>query len=92
MDSVVIDNDINNYTLTSLHPATEYEIKLNAVRGSQESKVITTTVFTGISVLAQLLRHTDHIYLCSAETSILTYPRKMSFGVSFLTASFVTVL
>lgn len=31
------------------------------------------------------------IYTC-AETSILTYPRKMSFGVSFLTASFVTVL
>uniref|UniRef100_A0A8C2PQ65 Tenascin R (restrictin, janusin) n=1 Tax=Cyprinus carpio TaxID=7962 RepID=A0A8C2PQ65_CYPCA len=47
MDNVVIDNDITNYTLTSLHPATEYEIKLNAVRGSQESKVITTTVFTG---------------------------------------------
>lgn len=51
MDNVVIDNDVNNYTLTSLHPAMEYEIKLNAVRGSQESKVIITTVFTGISVL-----------------------------------------
>uniref|UniRef100_A0A8C1THB8 Tenascin-R n=1 Tax=Cyprinus carpio TaxID=7962 RepID=A0A8C1THB8_CYPCA len=48
MDNVVIDNDITNYTLTSLHPATEYEIKLNAVRGSQESKVITTTVFTAM--------------------------------------------
>ncbi|NP_919364.1 tenascin-R precursor [Danio rerio] len=54
MDSVVIDSDINNYTLTSLHPATEYEIKLNAVRGSQESKVITTTVFTAIDMPAEL--------------------------------------
>uniref|UniRef100_A0A8C2ASX4 Janusin n=1 Tax=Cyprinus carpio TaxID=7962 RepID=A0A8C2ASX4_CYPCA len=50
MDNVVIDNDVTNYTLTSLHPATEYEIKLNAVRGSQESKVITTTVFTAMDM------------------------------------------
>uniref|UniRef100_A0A672PLI8 Tenascin-R n=1 Tax=Sinocyclocheilus grahami TaxID=75366 RepID=A0A672PLI8_SINGR len=50
MDNVVTDNDITNYTLTSLHPATEYEIKLNAVRGSQESKVITTTVFTAMDM------------------------------------------
>uniref|UniRef100_A0A9J8CLF9 Tenascin-R n=1 Tax=Cyprinus carpio carpio TaxID=630221 RepID=A0A9J8CLF9_CYPCA len=50
MDNVVTDNDVTNYTLTSLHPATEYEIKLNAVRGSQESKVITTTVFTAMDM------------------------------------------
>lgn len=48
VDSVVIDKDATNYTLTRLHPATEYEIKLNTVRGSQESKVIITSVFTGI--------------------------------------------
>ncbi|XP_059419449.1 tenascin-R isoform X2 [Carassius carassius] len=50
VDNVVIDNDVTNYTLTSLHPAAEYEIKLNAVRGSQESKVITTTVFTAMDM------------------------------------------
>ncbi|KAK9979234.1 hypothetical protein ABG768_012674 [Culter alburnus] len=54
MDNVVIDNDVTNYTLTSLHPATEYEIKLNAVRGSQESKVITTTVFTAMDMPMEL--------------------------------------
>lgn len=47
VDSVVIDSDVTNYTLSSLFPATEYEISLNAVRGSQESKVVTTSVFTG---------------------------------------------
>ncbi|XP_026050894.1 tenascin-R [Carassius auratus] len=50
VDNVVIDNDVTNYTLSSLHPAAEYEIKLNAVRGSQESKVITTTVFTAMDM------------------------------------------
>lgn len=47
VDSVVIDSDVTNYTLSSLFPATEYEISLIAVRGSQESKVVTTSVFTG---------------------------------------------
>ncbi|KAK7163266.1 hypothetical protein R3I93_007338 [Phoxinus phoxinus] len=54
MDNVVIDNDVTNYTLTSLNPAMEYEIKLNAVRGSQESKVITTTVFTAMDMPMEL--------------------------------------
>ncbi|XP_058602599.1 tenascin-R isoform X2 [Onychostoma macrolepis] len=54
MDNVVIDNDVTNYTLTSLHPATEYEIKLNAVRGSQESKVIISTVFTAMDMPMEL--------------------------------------
>jgi len=49
VDSVVIDSDVTNYTLFSLFPATEYEISLNAVRGSQESKVVSTSVFTGRS-------------------------------------------
>ncbi|KAF0021779.1 hypothetical protein F2P81_025968 [Scophthalmus maximus] len=47
VDSVVIDSDVTNYTLSSLFPATEYEISLNAVRGSQESKVVSNSVFTG---------------------------------------------
>lgn len=51
MDSVVIDKDVTNYTLARLHPATEYEIKLNTVRGNQESKVIRTSFFTGIFTL-----------------------------------------
>ncbi|XP_030630465.1 tenascin-R [Chanos chanos] len=54
MDSVVIDKDITNYTLTNLHPATEYEINLNAVRGSQESKVVTTSVFTAMDMPTDL--------------------------------------
>lgn len=47
VDSVVIDNDVTNYNLSSLFPATEYEISINAVRGSQESRVVSTSVFTG---------------------------------------------
>ncbi|KAA0719367.1 Tenascin-R [Triplophysa tibetana] len=54
VDNVVIDNDITNFTLTNLHAATEYEIKLNAVRGSQESKIITTTVFTAMDMPVEL--------------------------------------
>lgn len=49
VDSVVIDSDVTNHTLASLFPATEYEISLNAVSRSQESKVVTTSVFTGRS-------------------------------------------
>lgn len=49
VDSVMIDSDVTNYTLSSLFPATEYEISLSAVRGSQESKVVSTSVFTGMS-------------------------------------------
>uniref|UniRef100_A0A8C1I2S3 Tenascin R (restrictin, janusin) n=1 Tax=Cyprinus carpio carpio TaxID=630221 RepID=A0A8C1I2S3_CYPCA len=78
MDNVVIDNDITNYTLTSLHPATEYEIKLNAVRGSQESKVITTTVFTGISVL---FLHTH-----------ILYKQKLLFWIRLITIIVLTAL
>lgn len=47
VDSIVIDSDVTNYTLSSLFPATEYEISLSAVKGTQESKVVTTSVFTG---------------------------------------------
>ncbi|XP_053483959.1 tenascin-R [Ictalurus furcatus] len=55
VDSVVIDKDATNYTLTRLHPATEYEIKLNTVRGSQESKVIITSVFTAMDMPLELM-------------------------------------
>ncbi|XP_066537233.1 tenascin-R [Hoplias malabaricus] len=54
VDSVVIEKDANNYTLTSLHPAMEYEIMLNAVRGSQESKVISICVFTAMDMPLEL--------------------------------------
>ncbi|XP_060900647.1 tenascin-R isoform X3 [Labrus mixtus] len=54
VDSVVIDSDVTNFTLSSLFPATEYEISLNAVQGSQESKVITTSVFTAMDMPSEL--------------------------------------
>ncbi|KAM9720341.1 tenascin-R isoform 4-T4 [Menidia menidia] len=54
VDSVMIDSDVTNYTLSSLFPATEYEISLNAVRGSQESKVVSTSVFTAMDMPAEL--------------------------------------
>lgn len=51
---MVIDSNVTNYTLSSLFPATEYEISLIAVRGSQESKVVKTSVFTGKSIIRML--------------------------------------
>ncbi|XP_033960706.1 tenascin-R isoform X3 [Pseudochaenichthys georgianus] len=54
VDSVVIDSDVTNYTLSSLFPATEYEISISAVRGSQESKVVSTAVFTAMDMPAEL--------------------------------------
>ncbi|XP_067461921.1 tenascin-R isoform X4 [Thunnus thynnus] len=54
VDSVVIDSDVTNYTLSSLFPATEYEISINAVRGSQESKVVSTSVFTAMDMPSEL--------------------------------------
>ncbi|XP_066548454.1 tenascin-R [Amia ocellicauda] len=48
VDSQVIDNDVTNYTLHNLHPATEYEISLNAMRGSQESEVMSVSVHTAM--------------------------------------------
>uniref|UniRef100_A0A3P8WGG0 Tenascin R (restrictin, janusin) n=1 Tax=Cynoglossus semilaevis TaxID=244447 RepID=A0A3P8WGG0_CYNSE len=54
VDSVVIDNDVTNYNLSSLFPATEYEISINAVRGSQESRVVSTSVFTAMDMPAEL--------------------------------------
>lgn len=47
VDSMVIDSDVTNYTLSSLFPATEYEISLSAVKESQESDMVRTSVFTG---------------------------------------------
>nr|XP_020451313.1 tenascin-R isoform X2 [Monopterus albus] len=54
VDSMAIDNDVTNYTLSSLFPATEYEISLIAVRGSQESKMVKTSVFTAMDMPAEL--------------------------------------
>ncbi|XP_076828831.1 tenascin-R isoform X2 [Brachyhypopomus gauderio] len=54
VDSVVIDKVATNYTLSNLHPATQYDIKLNAVRGSQESQAVITSVFTAMDMPAEL--------------------------------------
>ncbi|KAG7267624.1 hypothetical protein CRUP_018602 [Coryphaenoides rupestris] len=54
VDSVVIDSDVTNYTLSSLFPATEYEINLTAVMGSQESVPASTAVFTAMDMPAEL--------------------------------------
>ncbi|CAL8280158.1 unnamed protein product [Lota lota] len=54
VDSLVIDSDVTNYTLSSLFPATEYEINLTAVRGSQESKAASTAVFTAMDMPVEL--------------------------------------
>ncbi|XP_049602878.1 tenascin-R isoform X3 [Syngnathus scovelli] len=54
VDSVVIDSDVTNYTLSGLFPATEYEISLNAVRGSQESKMVSASVFTAMDMPSEL--------------------------------------
>uniref|UniRef100_A0A1A8IR78 Tenascin R (Restrictin, janusin) n=1 Tax=Nothobranchius kuhntae TaxID=321403 RepID=A0A1A8IR78_NOTKU len=54
VDSEMIDSDVTNYTLSSLFPATEYEISINSVRESQESKVVSTSVFTAMDMPAEL--------------------------------------
>uniref|UniRef100_A0AAX7TBA3 Tenascin R (restrictin, janusin) n=1 Tax=Astatotilapia calliptera TaxID=8154 RepID=A0AAX7TBA3_ASTCA len=54
VDSVMIDSDVTNYTLSSLFPATEYEISLKAVSGSQESSVVSTSVFTAMDMPSEL--------------------------------------
>ncbi|MFT7801650.1 tenascin-R-like isoform X1 [Arapaima gigas] len=55
VDNVLTDSDRTNYTLSNLHPATEYEINLSAVRGSQESEVATTSVFTAMDMPMDLM-------------------------------------
>uniref|UniRef100_A0A4W4ECM5 Tenascin R (restrictin, janusin) n=1 Tax=Electrophorus electricus TaxID=8005 RepID=A0A4W4ECM5_ELEEL len=54
VDSVVIDKDVTNYTLTNLHPATEYDITLNAARGSRESQPVSAVVFTAMDMPMEL--------------------------------------
>ncbi|KAL6490212.1 hypothetical protein MHYP_G00005570 [Metynnis hypsauchen] len=93
VDSVVIDKEATNFTLTSLHPATEYEIKLNAVRGSQESRVISTSVFTAMDMPMELtalnvtpqgalLRWTPP--LSSVDNYVLTLTRNQVTADTFL--------
>ncbi|KAK7945646.1 hypothetical protein WMY93_001374 [Mugilogobius chulae] len=53
-DSMVIDSDVNNYTLSSLFPATEYEISLTAVRDNLENKAVSTSVFTAMDMPSEL--------------------------------------
>ncbi|TNM97702.1 hypothetical protein fugu_013948 [Takifugu bimaculatus] len=54
VDSMVIDSDVTNYTLSSLFPATEYEISISAVKESQESDVVRTSVFTAMDMPSEL--------------------------------------
>ncbi|XP_017566451.1 tenascin-R isoform X3 [Pygocentrus nattereri] len=93
VDSVVIDKEAANFTLTSLHPATEYEIKLNAVQGSQESRVISTSVFTAMDMPMELtalnvtpqgalLRWTPP--LSSVDNYVLTLTRNQVTADTFL--------
>uniref|UniRef100_A0AAV2JVV9 Tenascin n=1 Tax=Knipowitschia caucasica TaxID=637954 RepID=A0AAV2JVV9_KNICA len=53
-DSMVIDSDVNNYTLSSLFPATEYEISLTAVRDNLENRAVSTSVFTAMDMPSEL--------------------------------------
>ncbi|XP_072297564.1 tenascin-R isoform X2 [Eucyclogobius newberryi] len=53
-DSMVIESDVNNYTLSSLFPATEYEISLTAVRDNLENKAVSTSVFTAMDMPSEL--------------------------------------
>uniref|UniRef100_A0A8C9SEM9 Tenascin R (restrictin, janusin) n=1 Tax=Scleropages formosus TaxID=113540 RepID=A0A8C9SEM9_SCLFO len=55
VDNVVIDNNVTNYTFSNLHPATEYEINLTAIHGSQESEVATATFFTAMDMPMDLM-------------------------------------
>lgn len=55
VDNVHIDSSVTNHTLDSLHPATEYVIKLSTVRSTQESDPVTTRVFTGVISLSSCL-------------------------------------
>lgn len=47
LDSSVVPNTVREFTIAKLHPATEYEISLNSVRGREESERICTLVHTG---------------------------------------------
>ncbi|XP_001373512.1 tenascin-R isoform X1 [Monodelphis domestica] len=48
LDSSVVPNTVNEFTVTNLYPATEYEISLNSVRGREESERICTLVHTAM--------------------------------------------
>ena len=43
----MVPNTVTEFTITKLHPATEYEISLNSVRGREESERVCTLVHTG---------------------------------------------
>ncbi|XP_021578311.2 tenascin-R isoform X3 [Ictidomys tridecemlineatus] len=48
LDSSVVPNTVTEFTISRLHPATEYEISLNSVRGREESERICTLVHTAM--------------------------------------------
>uniref|UniRef100_A0ABI7WG52 Tenascin R n=1 Tax=Felis catus TaxID=9685 RepID=A0ABI7WG52_FELCA len=48
LDSSVVPNTVTEFTITKLHPATEYEISLNSVRGREESERVCTLIHTAM--------------------------------------------
>ncbi|XP_051789090.1 tenascin-R isoform X2 [Erpetoichthys calabaricus] len=54
VENIVIDNHITEYTVSNLHPATKYDINLTAVRGSQESDIVSITAHTAMDSILGL--------------------------------------
>ncbi|XP_078498130.1 tenascin-R [Lissotriton helveticus] len=48
VDSAVLGNDVTEYTLSSLQPATEYDINLNSMRGREESEHVSIVIQTAL--------------------------------------------
>ncbi|XP_049632357.1 tenascin-R isoform X2 [Suncus etruscus] len=55
LDSSVVPNTVREFTITKLHPATEYEISLNSVRGREESERVCTLTHTAMDTPAELM-------------------------------------
>ncbi|XP_055965621.1 tenascin-R, partial [Sorex fumeus] len=54
LDSSVVPNTVREFTITRLHPATEYEISLNSVRGREESERVCTLTHTALDSPSEL--------------------------------------
>ncbi|TFK06961.1 membrane-associated guanylate kinase, WW and PDZ domain-containing protein 2-like [Platysternon megacephalum] len=47
-DSTAVANDVTEYSLSRLQPATKYEISLSSVRGREESERVSSIVYTAM--------------------------------------------
>ncbi|XP_069497242.1 tenascin-R [Ambystoma mexicanum] len=54
VDSTLIGNDATEYTLSSLQPATEYDININSMRGREESEHVSIVIQTAMDSPAGL--------------------------------------